>query len=140
MGEVYRAHDTKLGREVAIKVLPEAVASDRKRLARFEREAKVLASLNHPTSRPSTRSGRRTTSISWSWSSCGGRRLSADRLPRGPSRLSRRICLEIALQIAQALEAAHEAWDRAPRPEAGQRQGNRPGRQAKVLDFGWPKR
>jgi serine/threonine-protein kinase len=47
MGEVYRAEDTKLGREVAIKVLPEAVASDPERLARFEREAKVLASLNH---------------------------------------------------------------------------------------------
>ena len=48
MGEVYRAEDSKLGREVAIKVLPEAVASDPERLARFEREAKMLASLNHP--------------------------------------------------------------------------------------------
>ena len=48
MGEVYRAEDSKLGREVAIKVLPEAVANDAERLARFEREAKVLASLNHP--------------------------------------------------------------------------------------------
>jgi serine/threonine protein kinase len=48
MGEVWRASDEKLGREVALKVLPEAFASDPDRLARFEREAKVLASLNHP--------------------------------------------------------------------------------------------
>src|SRR5580693_10046327 len=48
MGEVYRAHDTKLGRDVAIKVLPEAFAHDADRLSRFQREAKMLASLNHP--------------------------------------------------------------------------------------------
>src|ERR1700682_3369746 len=48
MGEVYKARDTKLEREVAIKVLPAALAQDPDRLARFEREAKVLASLNHP--------------------------------------------------------------------------------------------
>src|SRR5580693_9795945 len=48
MGEVYRARDTKLDREIAIKVLPAALAQDPERLARFEREAKVLASLNHP--------------------------------------------------------------------------------------------
>ena len=48
MGEVYRAHDERLDRDVAIKVLPEEVAADPERLARFEREAKLLASLNHP--------------------------------------------------------------------------------------------
>jgi serine/threonine protein kinase len=48
MGEVYRARDTKLNRDVAIKVLPDLVAHDRDRLARFEREAHLLASLNHP--------------------------------------------------------------------------------------------
>src|SRR5512141_892184 len=48
MGEVYRARDTKLGREVAVKVLPDAFVSDPERLARLEREARLLASLNHP--------------------------------------------------------------------------------------------
>jgi hypothetical protein len=49
MGEVYHAHDTKLGRDVAIKVLPEAFAHDPQRLSRFQREAKLLTSLNHPS-------------------------------------------------------------------------------------------
>ena len=48
MGEVYRARDTNLGRDVAIKVLPESVSADPERLTRFEREARALASMNHP--------------------------------------------------------------------------------------------
>jgi serine/threonine protein kinase len=48
MGEVYQAHDTRLARDVAIKVLPEAVAHDAERLSRFQREAKMLAAANHP--------------------------------------------------------------------------------------------
>jgi eukaryotic-like serine/threonine-protein kinase len=55
MGEVYRARDVKLDRAVAIKVLPDALARDPERLARFEREAKVLASLNHPKHRANLR-------------------------------------------------------------------------------------
>ena len=70
MGEVYRAHDSKLGRDVAIKVLPEDFFEEEERIARFEREAKLLASVNHPTSRPSTPSRRSPpgTFSSWSWS------------------------------------------------------------------------
>ena len=73
MGEVYRALDTKLDRAVAIKVLPEAFAADTERIARFQREAKTLASLNHPNiahihgleeSKPSAGSGRRP-SVRW---------------------------------------------------------------------------
>ena len=59
MGEVYRARDTKLNRDVAIKVLPEAFAHDAERLARFKREAQTLASLNHPNIAPSTASRKR---------------------------------------------------------------------------------
>jgi serine/threonine protein kinase len=56
MGQVYRARDTKLDRDVAIKILPEAFAHDADRLARFQREAKTLAKLNHPNIAPSTAS------------------------------------------------------------------------------------
>ena len=68
MGEVYRARDTKLDRDVALKVLPQAFTDDSDRLARFERKAKVLASLNHPNigeDRPSRlgSSGRNVTAI-----------------------------------------------------------------------------
>jgi serine/threonine protein kinase len=57
MGEVYRARDTRLDRDVAVKVLPEALARDEAALARFEREAKAVAALSHPNISPSTISG-----------------------------------------------------------------------------------
>src|SRR5688500_11911313 len=105
MGEVYRARDTKLQREVAIKVLPEHLASDRARLARFEREAQVLAALNQPH-----------TAQSYGFEASGpthalvlelveGATL-AERLSAGPLSLDE--ALPIARQIAQALEVAHE--------------------------------
>lgn len=67
MGEVYRAHDTTLDRDVALKVLPEAFTSDPDRLARFEREAKVLASLNHPKIAASSLTTSRTRSRHKAW-------------------------------------------------------------------------
>ena len=105
MGEVYRARDTKLNRDVALKVLPDAFARDPDRLARFEREAKILASLNHPN----------IAQIHGLEQSDGVRALVME-LVEGPT-LGERIAqgpipideaLTIARQIAEALEAAHE--------------------------------
>ena len=100
MGEVYRARDTKLDREIAIKVLPSAPARDPERLARFEREAKVLASLNHPN----------IAQIYGIEESSTGRALVMELVPgqtlKGPLPLEE--ALRIAGQIADALEAAHE--------------------------------
>ena len=106
MGEVYRARDGKLGRDVAIKVLPEEFAKDKERLARFEREAKLLASLNHPN----------IAIIHGFEESDGVKALVlelvegptlADRISKGPIPIDE--ALPIAKQIAEALEAAHEA-------------------------------
>src|SRR5213592_1685157 len=121
MGEVYRAHDTKLGRDVALKVLPEAFAKDCERMARFQREAQMLASLNHPN----------IASI-YGLEESGGVRALVMELVEGPT-LAERIAggsvgaglapparaqqaaplpldeaLGMAKQIAEALEAAHE--------------------------------
>jgi len=105
MGEVYRAHDPKLGRDVAIKVLREAFARDADRMARFQREAKVLASLDHPNI--ATIHGLEES---------GGTRALVMQLVEGPT-LADRIkqrpipvdeAVRIARQIADALEYAHE--------------------------------
>src|SRR5512139_1273204 len=105
MGEVYQAKDQKLGRDVAIKVLPDEFARDTDRVARFQREAKLLASLNHPN----------IAAIYGLESSEGinflvlelveGDTL-ADRIKAGPIPVEE--SLKLALQIAEALEAAHE--------------------------------
>ena len=105
MGEVYRARDTKLGRDVAIKILPPHFTSDPERLARFEREARVLASLNHPHIGAiyglEDADGVRALVLEL----VDGETL-ADRIARGPIPVND--TLTIARQIADALEAAHE--------------------------------
>ena len=105
MGQVYRARDTSLDRDVALKVLPDAFTADPDRLARFEREAKVLASLNHPNIGAiyglETSGDTRALVLEL----IEGPTL-ADRIKRGPIPLDE--ALPIAKQIAEALEAAHE--------------------------------
>jgi serine/threonine protein kinase/Tol biopolymer transport system component len=110
MGEVYRARDTRLGRDVAIKILPAAFTSHPDRLARFEREARVLASLNHPhiggiygIEDAPTESGPHLRALVLEL--VEGETL-ADRIARGPLRIGD--ALAIARQIADALDAAHE--------------------------------
>jgi serine/threonine protein kinase/Tol biopolymer transport system component len=105
MGEVYEATDSKLGRRVAIKVLPEEFARDADRVSRFEREARVLASLNHPhiaAIHGFDESGGRNFLV---MELVEGETL-AWRIARGPLPVDE--ALPIALQIAEALEAAHE--------------------------------
>ena len=106
MGEVYRARDTRLEREVAIKVLPADFASDPERLARFEREAKLLASLNHPNIAAiyglEDRDGVRFIAMELVEGETLGERIGRS------GRLEMAEVLEIARQIAEALEAAHE--------------------------------
>jgi serine/threonine protein kinase len=105
MGEVYRARDTKLDRDVAIKILPELFASDPERLTRFEREAKTLASLNHPHIAQiyGVEDSGHTHALEMEL--IDGEDLAA-RLARGPVPLDE--SLLIARQIANALDAAHE--------------------------------
>ena len=105
MGEVYRATDTKLDREVAIKVLPESFALDRERLARFEREAKTLATLNHPNIAGIFGLEEAANSQALVLELVDGDDLS-QALKRGPLPIDE--ALDVCRQIAQALEAAHE--------------------------------
>jgi Tol biopolymer transport system component len=135
MGEVYRARDTKLGREVALKILPEAFASDPDRLMRFEREARTLASLNHPHIAQVYGVEDSGTTRALVMELVAGEDLSA-RIARGPIPLDE--ALPIARQIAEALEAAHEAGiihrDLKPANIKVRDDGT-----VKVLDFGLAK-
>jgi eukaryotic-like serine/threonine-protein kinase len=135
MGEVYGAKDTKLNHDVALKVLPEAFTLDADRLARFKREAQVLASLNHPN----------IGSIYGFEESNGVQALVlelvegttlADQIAQGALLLDE--ALPIAEQIAEALEAAHEQGiiHRDLKPENVKL---RPDGTVKVLDFGLAK-
>src|SRR5262244_3151100 len=107
MGEVYRARDMKLKRDVAIKILPDEFSRDPDRLGRFQREAEVLASLNHPNIAAihdlEETSGTRYLVLEL----VEGETL-ADRITRGPIPVEE--ALNIATQISEALESAHERW------------------------------
>ena len=135
MGQVYQATDTKLRREVALKILPEAFASDPDRLARFQREAQVLASLNHPGIAAiygiEEQEGTRALVLEL----VEGPTL-ADRIAKGAIPVDE--ALPIAKQIAEALEAAHEAGvihrDLKPANIKVREDGT-----VKVLDFGLAK-
>jgi eukaryotic-like serine/threonine-protein kinase len=135
MGEVYRARDTRLGRDVALKCLPAAVADDTERLARFQREAQVLASLNHPNIGAIYGLEQLTSARFLVLELVEGGTL-ASRLDRGAVPLEEAI--EIARQIALALQAAHDKGivhrDLKPSNVAFTEAGD-----VKVLDFGLAK-
>ena len=135
MGEVYQATDTNLARQVAIKVLPASVASDPERLARFDREAKTLAALNHPNIAQIHGLERSGGTIALVMELVEGPTL-ADRIAQGAIPVDE--ALPIAKQIAEALEAAHEQGiiHRDLKPANIK---VRPDGTVKVLDFGLAK-
>ena len=135
MGEVYRARDTRLKREVALKVLPESFASDPDRLARFAREAEVLAALNHPNIAAIYGVEDASGTPALVMELVEGQTL-ADRIARGPLVLDE--ALPIARQIVEALEAAHEQ-DIVHRDLKPANIKLRPDGTVKVLDFGLAK-
>ena len=106
MGEVYRAEDTTLKREVAIKVLPEQFTQDTERLARFQREAQLLASLNHPNI-AAIYGLERADGVRFLVLELVEGETLAERLSKGP--LAVEEALEVCRQIAEGLEAAHES-------------------------------
>ncbi len=132
MGEVYRAKDTKLEREVAVKILPEEMAKRPERMARFEREAKLLAALNHPHIAAIHGLHEEDSQHFLVMELVDGQTL-ADRLNRGALPVPE--ALELGRQIAEALEAAHEKdiihRDLKPSNVMLTSKGK-----AKVLDFG----
>src|SRR5947209_10576758 len=105
MGEVYRARDTKLKRDVAIKILPDEFSRDADRVSRFQREAEVLASLNHPDIAAIYNLQEASGSRYLVLELVEGETL-ADRIARGPIPIEE--ALDIAKSICEALEAAHE--------------------------------
>jgi serine/threonine protein kinase len=135
MGRVYRATDTTLGRQVAIKILPDAFAADPDRLARFEREAKTLASLNHPHIAAIYGFEKSEGTCALVMELVEGDDLS-QRIARGAMRLDE--ALPIAMQICEALAAAHEQGiiHRDLKPANIK---VRPDGTVKVLDFGLAK-
>ncbi len=141
MGTVYRSEDTKLGREVALKFLPEAFAADAERLARFTREAQALASLNHPniagihSVEEATPEGSTVPVVFLVMELVEGETLQ-ERIAKGPLGVDE--ALKIALQIANGLEEAHERGiiHRDLKPANIKLT---PARQVKILDFGLAK-
>jgi len=135
MGEVYRARDTRLERDVALKVLPEELAGDEERLLRFEREAKALASLNHPNVAQVFGIDQVAGTCFMAMELVPGEDL-ATRLSRGSLALAE--ALDLCAQIAKGVEAAHEAGvihrDLKPANVVVTPDG-----EVKVLDFGLAK-
>ena len=135
MGQVWQATDTQLNRQVALKILPDAFADDPDRLARFQREAQVLASLNHPGIASIYGIEKSDDTQALVLELVEGPTL-ADRIAKGPISIDE--ALPIANQIAEALEAAHEAGvihrDLKPANIKVKADGT-----VKVLDFGLAK-